>query len=159
MRPGRRPNSWDRLLLRGWFQLLGIDLRYSSILEIGSDALPSRDPTLGYDRFALLTLLWGGACCICELLWLALWAGLRGVNAIPHDVFLPGFLFIAGFSIAGMVDSLWRMWLMWAAKQKKQRDRDVTDTSGFRLMRLAEMNDATLLLQVVVGVALAIAAS
>jgi hypothetical protein len=145
------------MLLRGYFRLLGDDLRFSSILEVGPTALPSRDPTLGYDRYVLVGLLWGLALCLVELLWLLVWAALRGAHAIPHGAFLPGFVFLAGFSFTGMLDAIWRMWLMWWAKQKKYRGGGQADGATIRLMRLADANSGTLVLQVIVGVALTLA--
>lgn len=154
---GRRPNVPDTFLLKVSYRLLGLDIARAGVIDRSEPAASS--PIVGYYRYAVLTGVWGMASGILVLAWLAIWAILRGVGAISHDAFLPSFLFITGFCLSAAFDAVWRMWLMWAAKQRYARQGQQPDQGIRRLMSIAEFNDATLLLQVVTGVVLAIFAS
>jgi hypothetical protein len=151
---GCRPTPIDRALLRIWSRSRRLDIDALGLLDTSK-----RDPNIGYIRFGLLVVLWIFTYCGCSLVWLGILAILRSADVVPHKSGVIVFVFIAAFCITGIADALWRAWLLWYARKGYQPWTGETDATASKLMRLAEINDGTLVLQLVVALVVAAWAS
>ena len=121
----------------------------------GYDPLPasrSVDPETLFASIGALGFTWLLAYALLSLLWLGIWAVLRGVDVVTHHAFLPVFEFMAGFCIAGSVDAFWRYLVASAARKRFIGAGETVDHRTSRLMNIAQINDATILIQLAVGV-------
>lgn len=110
-------------------------------------------------HFAFLTALgaaWMFAYVILEFVWLGVWGALYGTHVVGHGILAPVFLFIGVFCIVAVVDVWWRYTLVWAARGRWQRSERTLDATASRFMRLAQLNDGTIFVQVAVGLVFAL---
>jgi hypothetical protein len=93
-------------------------------------------------------------CCGLELSWLGIFVVMSTIG-LSNKVGLIIFVFIDAFCISGAADAVWRMWLAWYARTGYQRWTGEMSATASRLIRLADINDGTLVLQLVVAVVVA----
>jgi hypothetical protein len=148
-----RPFSSELLLLGLFCALIG--LRHP--FEVAADMRSRRfDPEVQRTAIEGLAAFWSLFYFVFSFAWLGLWAALRGLHLIGHGALVPVFLFVGVFSVAGMVDALWRDILVGVARRRYRRADRSLDATTRRLLRIAQVNDATLLLQLAAGLVFAL---
>jgi hypothetical protein len=83
---------------------------------------------------------------------LAAFLGGHEGNAISIRVLY----FSTAFCIVGGLDAAWRTWLVEGARRRYRRNARTLDKRSWRLMKIAEFDDGTLLLQLAIGLASAV---
>jgi hypothetical protein len=111
------------------------------------------------DRCIYLTYLglcWGKAALICAAVVFSIGYLIARVDKPIGDGFTQvTVVFTTTFCITGGVDAIWRLELASSARRRYRRANSVVDKSCRRLMRIARLNNATILIQLAVASILA----
>jgi hypothetical protein len=150
---GQRPTSLDSLLLNAWYRLtIGRNLAETALALNSEEDNPDAQFATMYGLAGIWIVVYPAF----AFAWLGFWATLRAFDLISHDSLIPVFAFGSAFCITGACDGLWRLILVMSARNNYRRAGKQLDATSGRLLRIARLNDGTILIQTIAGLVAAL---
>jgi len=141
---GRRPTVIDLVAINLMTRWLGIGSFAQTIEIVGED---ENDPEMQFGVFYALGGAWLSVFPVFALPWTVIAFLLDRSSLVGPEVSASVLVAGGAFCLAGCLDALWRNVVVMEARRRYRSASGTLDDASRRLLRIAQVNDATILIQ------------
>jgi hypothetical protein len=144
---GRRPTPLDRIVFRAAYSARMLE----RVFPTEGKGFTDDEIDKQFSFWHWLGWAWvvvPPALCI---VWLVILWVAHAAHLLSYGAGVWVLVFVSVFGITGAVDALWRLILVWVARDRYRQNKAV-DVGTRRMLQAAQVNDCTVLVQLVVAV-------